>query len=289
MLAFGGNLTGSRLISHLARNVDTILVAKYSSDYAAGLYNTASSRLFIPLQQIDGPLNMVAIPALSRLQTDPVRYRLYYLQAVLLAVMFGMPIVAFLFVAADKIILAVLSDKFIQSVPIFRAMAPGMFLWTFNVATSWVFISLGRTDRQFRWVFFSSSVTILAFFIGLRWGVVGVAAGFSVAVWLLRYPGVRFCYMDTPLKIRDLLGVLWRPALASIVAGFALFGFGLAVPLDINVVLGIIVDAVIYGIVYVLCWLVLPNGARDLLNLVAIVREVITPPKNNNHAEQQGE
>ena len=45
-----------------------------------------------------------------------------------------------------------------------------------------------KTDWMFRWSLFASSLTILGFIIGLRWGVLGVALSYLITNVLIIYP-----------------------------------------------------------------------------------------------------
>ncbi|MFQ5490160.1 MAG: lipopolysaccharide biosynthesis protein, partial [Phycisphaerae bacterium] len=180
MLAFGGNLTAANLLNYLVRNLDNVLIGwRWGAD-ALGLYANAYKLLLLPIRQFNTPLTNVAIPALSRLQDKPDQYRAFFKKGIQLLTTVGMPMVAFLAVDADNVILLVLGDKWGGAAPIFRLLAPAAFLGTFNVATGWVYVSTGQVDRQLRWVVFSSPVIILAFIVGLPFGPTGVAASLSL-------------------------------------------------------------------------------------------------------------
>ncbi len=112
-----------------------------------------------------------------------------------------MPIVAFLFVAAEKAVLVFLGGQWVDAVPIFRALGPAAFIGTFNVATGWVYVSLGSTRRQFQWGLFATAVTVLAYLIGLPWGPIGVALAFSASLVVLRLPSVLYCFRGTHLTL----------------------------------------------------------------------------------------
>ena len=126
--------------------------------------------MLLPLHQLNGPLTAVAIPALSRLQDDPERYRLYYQKGIELLTFVSMPLVVFTFVAADKVVLLILGDQWMGAVSIFRMLGPEAFIGTFNVATGWVYISMGHVRRQFRWTIVGSTVMIVGFIVALPWG-----------------------------------------------------------------------------------------------------------------------
>jgi len=274
MLGFGGNLAGFNILSYLARNLDNALLGWRWGVGVLGLYDKAYQLLYLPIQQINTPVSSVAVPALSRLQHDPVRFREYYRKGLTLVAALGMPVVGFMLAAADELVLAVLGDQWLGVVPIFRLLGPAVFLGTFSMATGWVYVSLGRTDRQLRWQIFGSTVVCLAFVLGLRWGAIGVAAGYSAASLLLRYPALAYCFRGTPIRVRDLAHSLWRPAAASLGAAavtyavirtfFPAGNLGLALPAGL----------VLYVFCYLLTWLALPGGRRWLGETIRLAKEV---------------
>jgi O-antigen/teichoic acid export membrane protein len=274
MLRFGGYLTGFNFMNYFNRNLDNVLIGRFRGAPQLAIYSKAYHILLLPIQQINTPISRVVIPALSRLQSTPERYRSYYLKAVMFMVALGMPMVVFMFVSADKVILLLLGDQWIDCIAIFRALGPAAFLGTFNVATGWVYISLGQTQRQFRWGILVSSVIVLSFIIGLRWGAIGVAAAYSIAVCAMRYPSIVYCFSKSHLKVGDLMGILWKPALASMVAGAAVFYANRQFHLVNNIAIGLIIDFSIYGLVYILCWAVLPRGRQTMLEMLMLVKDL---------------
>ena len=284
MLVFGGYLTATNLLNYLARNLDNILIGWRWGAGALGVYAKAYQLLLLPIRQINGPLTVVAIPALSRLQDQPDLYRLYYQKAIQLLVTIGMPLVVFTFVAADKLILLILGDQWMEAVPIFRMLGPAAVIGTFNVATGWVYISLGQTHRQFRWAVLATTVTIMGFLIGLHWGAIGVAASFSITSLITRYPGIVYGFRRSPLHVRNLLDVLWRPALASAAAGAVIFiGAGL-VTLRRHIVWDLLLGLILYTVAYIFTWSVLPNGRRRLWDIVRLASELAVRPREQGHA-----
>ena len=279
MLLFGGTLTGANLLKHVERNLDDVLIGWSFGAGTLGLYSKAYQLLRLPVQQVNAPLSTVAIATLSRLQNDNDRYRLYYREAIQLIVSIGMPVVALMFVSADKVILGMLGSQWIESVAIFRVLAPAAMLGTFNVATIWVYISLGRADRRLRWGIVSTVVMAIAFVVGLQWGVMGVAAACSIGTCALRAPGVVYCFRGTPVKVSDLLGVLWRPALASTVSGLLLFAAQSLITIQLHPLVGLLGDAVLYSAFYLLLWATLPNGRKIMGTTVGLLKNVWCAPR----------
>ncbi|MGB7156881.1 MAG: lipopolysaccharide biosynthesis protein [Tepidisphaeraceae bacterium] len=276
MLAFGGHLTGFNLVNYLGRNVDQLLIGRVLGKYQLGLYSKAYQLLLLPLHQINGPMTRVAVPALSRLQNDPQRYVVYYRRAILLLCSASMPIVAFMFVTADQAIRLVLGPQWMDAVWLFQLLAPAAFIGTFNVATGWVYVSLGRTDRQLRMGLVVVAITLIGFAIGLQWGAAGVAASYSIVTCLVRYPTILYCFHRTFLRASDLLGAIWQPALVSLLAAAAVYALragahGPAMPLAASFGLNMLT----YGVAYALLWQALPDGRRMTRVAVAEVKQQV--------------
>ena len=273
MLALGGNFTGVSIMNYASRNLDSLLIGRYFGPIQLGFYDQAYKLLLMPIRQINIPMTKVAVPTLSRLQAEPEKYRSYYKKGIGAIVFIGMPLVLFMFVAADRVILTMLGPKWTDAIVIFRVLAPAAFVGTFNVATGWVYRSMGTADRQLRWAAFASLATMLGFIIGLQWGTIGVAAAFSITMCALRYPGIVYCFKISPLRVGDLMGVIWRPALASALAGVTVFASNNLFIGYVNKV-ALILQALLYGLLYILFWCILPNGRQTILEYISLAKEL---------------
>jgi O-antigen/teichoic acid export membrane protein len=274
LVSFGAHLSAFNIITYASRNIEKMLIGWYWGAGPLGLYNNAYRILLLPIQQINTPLTNVAVPALSRIQTQPSRYRAYYRRGLLFTVTAGMPVVAFLFVTADKAVLAFLGPQWLDAVAIFRALGPAAFLGTFNVGTGWVYLSLGSTRRLFEWGLISSAVTVLAYFIALPWGTIGVALSLSASLLALRIPGTLYCIRGTCLRFEDAWVPLWRPTVSSTAAGALLFGVGTIFKPGVPVGLSLVFDFVIYLALYALVWTGLPGGRKSVHEIAGILREL---------------
>jgi len=278
MVSFGAHLTGFNMVNYLTRNLDKLLIGRFSGAASLGFYNKAYQMLLLPVQQITNPISGVAVPTLSRLQDEPARYQAYYRRGVFLTVTIGMPVVAFLFVVADKAVLTLLGDQWLESVAIFRALGPAAFVGTFTMATGWVYLSLGETKRLFGWGIFASAVVALAFFIGIRWGAIGVAISYSASVVVLFPLSILYCFRVAPLRLRDFILAVWRPAAASISAAAILFGLGSVVELGLLVGIQLVVNFIIYIVLYALIWVGLPRGRSAVRDVMSIAKQLRPRP-----------
>ena len=274
MLAFGGNLTGFNIVNYFSRNLDNVLIGQYWGPQQLGLYAQAYKLVRLPIQQINSPMTKVALPALSSLQSDPEKYRKYYYKAILLITTVGMPIVGFMFASADKVILLMLGKQWLDAVPIFRCLMPPAFIGTFNVAGGWVYQSLGRTDRQFRWGIITSAINVAIFLISVRWGAIGVAAAFGLSRPILVIPSIMYCYNGTGLLVRDFVRTLTLPTLASLGAAVTLIGINHLFLNEINVAVSLIIDCIFYFLLYLTIWIIIPNGRYTLSEIFQVTKNL---------------
>lgn len=273
LLAFGGNLTAFNLVNYFSRNLDNILIGRYWGSQKLGLYAKAYQLLLLPIQQINSPVTKVALPTLSCLQAKPEQYKRYYYKAILAITIVSMPLVAFIFAVADKIVLLLLGSQWLGIVPIFRWLMPAAFMGTFNVAGGWVYQSLGRTDRQFRIGVVMSAIDIGIFFISVPWGVIAVAAAYGLSRPIIWVPRMLYCYRGTPLKFSKLISTLSRPGIASLGAAALLMIGNQLLTSEISLVLALSGNLIFYALLYVAIWLILPQGKQTLAEMGQILQE----------------
>ncbi len=268
MVRFGLNQSGVRVLSHLTNNLDTVVVGRFSGLQRAGIYDRAFRVLTLPFQLLTGPLGSVVVPALSRLQGDPSRYRSFYRQWVRLIYALSMPLVVFLFVDAKPAVIAVLGARWAGMVPIYRALAPAAFFGRVSFVAGWLFTSTGRADRHLRWVALSFVPMLVGYAIGVRWGAFGVAVAHSLVSVLLWYPGISFGCRAAPVEPRDVTEQMWLPGILSVVAGGVLHLLLLHVLPKIRpLTVGLVVHAFIYAAIYLALWASFPAGRRALREL----------------------
>lgn len=217
MLRSGAHLTGSNLLNHSVRNLDNVLIGAVWGAVPLGLYTRAYQLLLAPRQQFNRPLTASAVPALSRLQTDPDRYRTFYLNGVTALAAVSMPVVGFLFVTVHDLIPVVLGPQWTGAVPLFRALAPAALFGSFNVVTVWLFLPLGLTSQKLRANFYGTILILAGLGVGVMWGAIGVALALSLTTVIKRLATVQYaCRHAGFISMRDVGRALVGPTLAMI-------------------------------------------------------------------------
>jgi len=254
MLRFGGYLTGSKLLVYLFRNADNALIGWWWGAGPLGLYSKAYGLLMLPINQVNGPMGGVAIPALSRVQNDPERVRRVFLRGYTILASIILPTILCLTIFTDEVILLLLGQQWEGSISLFRLLAPAALVGALGLnPLSWLFIATGRPDRQFRFCILWSGVLVAAFALGVRFGPAGVAIGCSVASVCLALPLCIYAFKGTNIRLWDLANTLKAPAIAALfgaLAGLALaFGIPNTVPAFVRALAGGGVVLITYSVV----------------------------------------
>ena len=204
-LKFGGGLSTFTLTNFFARSLDNILIGRFVGTQQLGLYDRAYKLLLFPLQQITSPLSRVMVPILSRLVDQPNRYRSAYARTVGQVLLVITPGILTLLVLADTAIPLALGPQWSDASPIFRWLAFAALHQPMTTTIGWLFITQSRMREYAHWGVFNAVSCAIAFAIGLKWGVLGVAACYTLSDIFIRLPVLwLFIGRRGPVSARDL-------------------------------------------------------------------------------------
>lgn len=274
-LSVGGNLTGVNILGYLNRNVDNALIGWLRGARELGFYDKAYQLILLPILQVNIPLSTIAISALSRLQSELPRYRIYFEHIILILASLGMPLIAFLFVTADQMVLLALGDGWNGTVPLFRALAPAAFVDTFASAINWMFVSLNQTRRQLRSAIAVSAVTVAALILGAPWGALGIAIGFSLARVGVILPHLVYACQKSPVRWTGVMKILARPAFASLGAAVLLFFINERFLTLTSLFLNALSAGTIYAALYLALWVSVPGGGKRLRDIIRWTKSLV--------------
>lgn len=182
---FSVALTGYNVLNYGIRNLDNLIIGKFIGPAALGFYSRAYNLMLFPIKQMSGAVSRVMFSALSSIQDQADRQRQIYLRTTRLIALATFPLMAGMAVLAEPLILLLFGPSWIESAPILRVLAIVGMLQSVGTTAGWIYTSQGRTDIMF---FYSTGAFIvygLAFLIGIRWGVLGVAVAYAASNLLI--------------------------------------------------------------------------------------------------------
>ena len=279
LLRFGATITLNNLVVHLGYNFDKLLIGRFLGADALGIYGRAYQLINIPNTNLLSAIGGVAFSALSRLQSDPVRCRAYFLKGYTLVNSLTLPTTMFCATFANEIIFVVLGPKWGDAAPIFRLLAPTIMVFGIINPTGWLLQSIGLHGRSLRIALVIAPLVIAACVIGLPYGASGVAFAFSAAMTLWVVPHILWCVRDTMLSPFDLFTAIWKPFLASVAAAAVAFEAVAYLGSSLAPIFQLLVGGCIMGGVYIgILLFAMGQKAFYFALLGALKRASLSPP-----------
>ena len=263
MVKFGSDIVGFNVINYLARNLDNVLIGKFHGATSLGYYSKAYQLLMMPLTNLREPLVSVAIPALSRLQNEPDAFRAYYLKCLSMLSFLTLPIVAFMFVGSDELVMFFLGPQWVEVSILFKILAAAALVQPLSGTVSMVLLSTGRSRILLYIGVFSSICICFSFVIGLPWGAKGVATGYAVVNYLILFPVLYLSFKSTKISIFDFFKSISRPIIVSILT-IVLYIVFIDNIFSYHIFISLIFYFLIFSITYFLLFLIF-GGKKDLL------------------------
>jgi len=175
----------SQMLGYFVNNVDNLLVGRFLGSVALGLYSVSYSTMFLPVSRISQPLQQVLFSAFAKIQHEPKRLAEAWARGNQLISAVNVPAFLGMAVIAPEFVPVVLGQDWDAAVPVLQLLSlagVGATLQTLNWSTMQ---AMGRPGVMLRFRLFSTPVTVVAFVIGLHWGIVGVAASFAISRFLV--------------------------------------------------------------------------------------------------------
>jgi O-antigen/teichoic acid export membrane protein len=182
---FGAGVFGARVLSWGTMNMDNALVGRYLGPAALGAYGLAYNVMFLPMVRIATPIAGVLSPAYARMQDDLPRLEEVWLKSKRASVMVLAPAFLGCIVVAPDLIPVAFGPKWHAAVvPLQLLSLAG--LATALVTLHWgILTALGKGGTLLWLNIVVGVVTIISFFAGVSFGIVGVAGFYAIARWVL--------------------------------------------------------------------------------------------------------
>jgi PST family polysaccharide transporter len=227
------------------------VIGRYLGASALGIYTNAYKVMLFPLQNMTYVANRALYPVMCR-QESTEQMRSLYLKSVSVIALLTAPLMAGVFVLRDPFIDLFLGPKWHESANVLAWLAPIGFTQSIVSTTGTVLMVRGRTDILLRVGLFGASLQIAAYFIGVRWGIVGVAAGYFVASLASAIPALLVALRQLDTNITALIREIRVAIVAALAMGVCVWAaeryFATAsISESIRLFGGVVLGAVIYG------------------------------------------
>lgn len=279
LLKFGLNIIGNSSFNYLTKYLDKILIGRYNGALSLGYYDKAYQLFMAPTQQMTIPLTHVAIATLSKLRNDNEKYHYYYINAISMLAFVAMPLCAALTVLSEDIILLLLGPQWNETSKIFAVFGIGIGSQILYSTSTWLHISLGRTDRLFRWAIIGAIVYIASFFIGVSFGPLGIAVAYIVALHILIGPSLWYAGKPINLKLSVIVSAIWKYYLAAVVAAILVRFFLFNIYSGLNIFFRIILSITLLISIYLTIIITLYRNTKPIAQFFSVLADMMPQKK----------
>jgi len=223
LVRFGVNSAVFYILSYFANNLDKTLIGKKFGSELLGYYSRAYFIAATPSAYLSQSLFHVAVSTLSKVREDQEKFHRYFLNAISILSFVGMPLSIFMVISNKELVYFLLGPKWKQASGLFAILGLSAGLNIIYQTYSWLHVSLGRSDRWLRWGLFYSLTLSASFFIGMVFGIDGIAWAYTISIIIFAIPAIFYAGRPISISISSIMKAISRNTLTSVISGLALW------------------------------------------------------------------
>ena len=270
LLNFGFSIISSDILDVTINNLSYIIIGRLYGAVQLGVYTLAYR---LPEMLLIGNLWIMAnvtFPAFANIQESSDNMRRGFLGAVRLVELIAVPICLGLIIAAEPIVLVAFGDQWLDAIPVLRVLALYALVASVGYHVGDVYKAIGRPDILLKMTILTLVLMAPALWVGSRYGLLGVAWAYVVAVSIERGISLVIATRIIDVSIMDILAQLLPSLKGGLVMALTTL-LALYWTTDINLFarLAVIVLTGVVSYLGVLWW----TERENLLQLFRLIRK----------------
>ncbi|SIR44055.1 lipopolysaccharide biosynthesis protein [Pontibacter lucknowensis] len=244
----------NNVLHFLRKNLDYLIIGKLVSSHLLGIYTLAFMLSLTLKSQLYSIFNKVFFPVYSKLQDDPEKIKMYYLQTMRMTAIITFPISVLFIGLAEEIVLFFFGAKWLEAASPLRILSVAAMIFAISGTPAEVLKGIGKPSVSFYLNTINTFVIALPLiYFGQKYfGIDGVAYAVCIHYTTSR---IAFHYfMKKYIHITDLevMYALKDPALAALVMLVIIY---LITLVGMAVLVELLVAGIIGGLVYLMFFL----------------------------------
>ena len=146
LYSFGWKLLISGLIDTVYNNIYSLVIGKFYDANTLGLYNKGVQFPNLIVNNINGPIQSVLLPAMSYEQNNPKRIKEMVRRAITTSTYFIFPAMIGLAAVARPLVILILTEKWVACVPFLQISCITLAFYPISTANLQAINALGRSD-----------------------------------------------------------------------------------------------------------------------------------------------
>ena len=213
MIGFGGALTATQFFWFLQSQSDIFIAGRIYDAYDIGLYTTALFLTQMLVSKFVPPLNDVAFSAYSTMHREQKPIGPAFVSSVRLILTAVLPFYFGLAVTAEPLVQSILGQQWLPIIPLISLLAFAMPFMTLQILFAPATNASGKPGVALRVNIAGALIMATGFYIGVNYGVIGLAWTWIVGMPLLT--GV------TMLMSMPLIGISIRELARAVMPGLS--------------------------------------------------------------------
>ena len=247
LFSFGSKLLIASLLETIYRNIYLIIIGKLFSAQDLGYYTRAKQFQQFPSENITGIINRVTFPVLSSIQDEEEKLVNAYKKFIKLATFIIFPLMIGMAAVAEPMIRLVLTEKWIQTVPLLQLLCFAGMLYPVHAINLGIINVKGRSDIFLKLEIIKKIITtviiLVTFSFGIKAMVIGQIAISFLSLFINTYYSKRFVDYGLLAQLKDMFPTL---LISLFMASIVFFLTNLMSSDALKLIVGISGGAVIY-------------------------------------------
>ncbi len=248
LFSYGSKLLLSSLLDTLYNNMYSLVIGKFFDTSVLGYYNKGKNFPSLAVNTINGTIQTVIFPALSKCQDDKVKLKNLMRRSIVTSTFCVFPAMFGLAAVAKPLVLILLTEKWLPSVFFLQVCCFTYMLWPIHTANLQAINAIGRSDVFLKLEVIKKVVGVITLILTIPFGVhvMVIARAFTgiFSTFINAFPNKKLLNYSFFEQMKDIL--------PSFVLSLVMFGCIYIISfLNINVYLMIVVQIVVGSFIYI--------------------------------------
>jgi len=222
VFSFSFKMLSVSLVHSIFQNIQSLIIGKQYSGSDLAYFNRGSQFPYLIMLQVDGSMNTVLFSSLSKYQDDWNSGLRLLRHSMRTSLFVSMPLMIGLCAAAEPLILFLLTDKWIDSVPYVRIASIISLFWPLSAQKS-ALNALGKSGITLAMNICSNLLTVLLVFLTYKVSVIIMVASSIVSSTIFLVIGFFVYRKNLNYRIRDQIQDIAPTLVISLIMGVIIY------------------------------------------------------------------
>lgn len=171
LFGFGSKLLMSGILNTVFTNLYNLIIGKLFSAAALGFYNRSNEFYLLTISNTVGVIGKIVYPVLSKVQDDNERFVKVFSRGLKMLAFVTLPVMFGILAVADNLIIFLLTDKWIESVPYLRVLMLMGAMLPISVMNLQALNAKGRSDLFLKLEIIKKIIMALSIYFSYKYGI----------------------------------------------------------------------------------------------------------------------